>query len=134
MWKNIDGSVRFGSFCVTILSAQDASDEGAFCVFLIMRRLNNGFYQGQAWQRCRASYIASVGGLCERCLERGIINAGRVVHHIKHLTEENCTDPKIAYGFDNLKLLCQSCHEEIHRGIKNYKFDAQGNIIEKNRR
>lgn len=100
----------------------------------IMRRLDNGFYQGQAWQRCRQAYIAHVGGLCERCMSKGIINAGRVVHHKIHLTEENCRDPRIAYGFDNLELLCQACHEEEHKGIKNYKFDAQGNVIEKVRR
>ena len=68
------------------------------------------------------------GGLCERCKRNGIIKAGRVVHHIVPLTEKNYTDPMIAYNFDNLMVVCQSCHEEIHRGTKRYEFDPVGNI------
>lgn len=101
----------------------------AFSLCFTMKRLNNGFYQSHTWRRCREAYIASVGGLCERCKEYGIITAGRVVHHIVPLTEKNYTDEKIAYNFDNLMLVCQSCHEEIHRGQKSYKFDADGNIL-----
>lgn len=40
-------------------------------------------------------------------------------------------DDSLAYGFDNLMLLCQSCHEEIHKGKRQYKFDAMGNVVEK---
>lgn len=94
-----------------------------------MKRLNNGFYQSNTWVRCREAYKKSVGGLCEMCKQSGILSAGRVVHHIIHLTEENCHDPQIAYGFDNLMLLCQSCHESVHRGAKPYKFDSAGNVI-----
>ena len=104
---------------------------GVFCGSLrLMKRLNNGFYQSKTWARCRSAYVASVGGLCEKCKENGLINAGRVVHHIIPLTEKNCSDPKIAYGFDNLMLLCQSCHELVHRGSKPYKFDTNGRLIE----
>lgn len=91
----------------------------------------NGFYQTKAWTRCRQAYFNSVGGLCERCKAKGIINAGRVVHHKTFLTEKNVSDPSIAYGFGNLILLCQSCHEEVHRGVKRYTFDSEGNIISK---
>lgn len=96
-----------------------------------MKRLNNGFYQSHTWRRCRQAYAASVGGLCERCKSLGIITAGRVVHHKIELTEKNYKDEKIAYGFDNLMLLCQSCHEQVHKGKKPYKFDAEGNIVAK---
>lgn len=92
-----------------------------------MARLN-GFYQTGAWTRCRDAYRKSVGGMCEMCMRNGIINAGRVVHHKIPLTEKNMHDPAIAYGFDNLMLVCQSCHEQIHRGVRRYKFDADGNI------
>lgn len=61
----------------------------------------------------------------------GMLNAGRVVHHKIHLTESNYTDPSIAYGFENLMLLCQHCHEEVHKGTKPYKWDADGNLIER---
>lgn len=96
-----------------------------------MKRLNNGFYQSHAWKRCRAAYIASVGGLCERCKAMGIINAGRVVHHKVELTPQNYTDPAIAYGFDNLMLVCQECHEQIHKGVKPYRWTTDGKLIEK---
>lgn len=98
---------------------------------LFMRRLDNGFYQSPAWVRCRKAYIQSKDGLCERCKEKGIITAGRIVHHKIALTLENFTDPKIAYDFGNLMLLCQSCHEEIHRGKKRYTFDDDGNVVER---
>lgn len=53
------------------------------------------------------------------------------MHHIIEMDEKTCHDPALAYGFDNLMLVCQSCHEEIHRGTRPYKFDAMGNVIEK---
>ena len=96
-----------------------------------MRRLNNGFYQSKAWKRCRESYIKSKGGLCEMCLSAGLIKAGRVVHHKTELTEENCGDPNISLNFDNLMLLCHSCHEAIHQGKKCYGFDAEGNLFKR---
>lgn len=94
----------------------------------IMRRLNNGFYQSAEWNRCRKAYIASVGGLCEMCRQRGLLTAGRVVHHKTHLTLQNYTDPEIAYGFQNLMLLCQACHEEIHKGKSRYRFSEDGHV------
>lgn len=96
-----------------------------------MKRLNNGFYQSHAWKRCRAAYIAAAGGVCERCKAMGILNAGRVVHHKVELTPQNYTDPAIAYGFDNLMLVCQECHEQIHKGVKPYRWTTDGKLIEK---
>lgn len=96
-----------------------------------MKRLDNGFYQSKAWARCREAYIKSVGGLCETCKAKGIYRAGKIVHHKIHLTEENYTDPSIAYGFNNLVLVCHQCHEEIHKGKKRFFFDANGKIFEK---
>ena len=92
-----------------------------------MRTLSNGFYQSQEWVKCRRAYIAYAGGLCERCKAKGIIQAGRVVHHKTYLTPENCTNPEIAYGFGNLELLCQACHAEEHiRNKRRYIVDDNG--------
>lgn len=92
-----------------------------------VKRLQNGFYQAKAWERCREAYRKSVGGLCERCKAKGIIQAGRVVHHKIYLTPENCTNPEIAYGFGNLELLCQACHAEEHiRNKRRYIVDDNG--------
>lgn len=73
------------------------------------------FYSSTHWQKCRDGFIAYKRGLCERCLAKGIIKAGRDVHHKIHLTPQNITDPAIALSWDNLELLCKECHEEEHR-------------------
>lgn len=96
-----------------------------------MRRIDNGFYQSKEWKKCREAYYKKAGGLCERCLAVGIVKAGVIVHHKIELTLENYTDPAIALSFDNLMLLCRPCHEQIHRGMKRYTFDANGKIIER---
>ena len=96
-----------------------------------MKKIDGAFYKTNTWQRCRASYIKYRKGLCERCLSLGLMNEGVIVHHKKELTPENFTDPKIAYGYDNLMLLCRSCHEKTHKSPKAYDFDADGNIFER---
>lgn len=86
-------------------------------------------YKRKRWQRCRSAYFALRLGICERCGE-----PGEIVHHVEELTVENCTDPNIAYGFDNLELLCWSCHEKTKTkdGIPiraDIAFDLEGNVI-----
>lgn len=72
------------------------------------------FYVTQAWKKCRNAYISYAGGLCERCLRNGLIVPGKIVHHKIHLTPETIKDPRMAYGFDNLELLCEACHADEH--------------------
>ena len=87
------------------------------------------FYRSDAWKIARAIKIASAGGCCERC---GAI--GTEVHHIIHLTPENITDPSIATNQDNLKLLCNECHNKAHGRFENkreYDFDNEGNLIKR---
>ena len=60
------------------------------------------FYHTAAWLKCREAYIASVGGLCERCAAKGIIRTGDIVHHKEWITEQNINDPEILLSFDNL--------------------------------
>ena len=73
-----------------------------------------GFYNSKEWQACRESYIKSVNGLCEKCLENNRINTGYIVHHIEELTTDNINNPEITLGWDNLMYLCQECHNRIH--------------------
>ena len=88
------------------------------------------FYSSKAWQRCRAGYRRSVGGLCERCRARGLIVPGEIVHHKVHLTPENINNPDIALNWSNLELLCRDCHAEVHKkNKKRYKVDEFGKII-----
>lgn len=89
------------------------------------------FYKSKAWQKCRESYIKSVGGLCEDCMAKGIVKAGDIVHHIEHITINNINNPDITLNWGNLKLVCRDCHAEEHKGNKNrrYKVDDMGNVI-----
>lgn len=96
-----------------------------------MKEIDGSFYRGSAWAKCRASYIKSVGGLCETCKARGLYRAGKIVHHKIPLTNDNITDPAIAYGFNNLVLVCHQCHEDIHKSKKRFYFDANGKIFER---
>ena len=85
------------------------------------------FYRSDTWKIARAIKIANACGVCEEC---GAI--GTEVHHIIHLTPENVTDPSIATNQDNLKLLCNECHNKAHgrfEGRKEYYFDDEGNLI-----
>lgn len=75
------------------------------------------FYKSRRWRECRQAYAKSVGGLCERCLKKGLYVPGRIVHHKEYITDENFTDPNIILNWDNLELLCRSCHELEHKGI-----------------
>lgn len=94
-----------------------------------MKDFAEKLYKGKTWQRCRASYLKSVGGLCEKCLQRGIVSAAVIVHHKKHIDEQTITDPAIAYSFDNLTALCRRCHAEEHSGrVRRYEIDQYGRV------
>lgn len=88
------------------------------------------FYKSAAWQDCRAAYIQSVFGLCERCQR-----PGEEVHHKIYLSPSNINDPMITLSFENLELLCSSCHSIEHNRkhkevVRNgLKFDNFGNLV-----
>lgn len=94
-----------------------------------------GFYKSKAWKECRASYISSVNGLCERCLDNNKIVPGVEVHHKIYLSPDNINDPEITLSFENLELLCSSCHSIEHNTkhkevVRNgLKFDNFGNLV-----
>ena len=46
-----------------------------------MKEYARAFYLSPAWQNCRNTYAQSVGGLCERCLRKGLYVPGEIVHH-----------------------------------------------------
>lgn len=88
------------------------------------------FYKSATWERCKNSYIKSVGGLCERCLADGIVKAGVIVHHINYITPENISDPNITTDYGNLELLCAECHNNEHkRKKKRYSVDNFGHVV-----
>ena len=89
------------------------------------------FYNSKAWQECRAAYMRSRHGLCERCRK-----PGRIVHHSKvYLTPANIGDTHITMGWWNLELVCDECHNDEHHGTvtatrSGFAFDEEGNLIE----
>lgn len=119
---SFSGSASDKSFECGITSAQVG-------VPFIMKEFAKGFYCSAAWLECRRAFISSKRGLCERCLEKGIYNAGVIVHHKIHLTPLNITDPKVALNWDNLQLLCRDCHAAVHAREKRYRFDEYGRCL-----
>lgn len=94
------------------------------------------FYNSKQWLDCRASYISSVHGLCEHCLEAGKITPGYIVDHIIEITPSNIDNPEVTLSHDNLQFLCLACHntktfgtdtEVVASGLM---FDIEGNLVE----
>lgn len=93
------------------------------------------FYVSRKWRKCRKAFANSKGNLCERCLKKGIIEPGSKerpleVHHKIPLTDENITDPKVSLNWENLELLCKTCHDkERERKAKRWKVGADGRVF-----
>ena len=100
-----------------------------------MREFAKRFYKSTAWQKCRASYIVSVHGLCERCTASGLAVPGKIVHHKIYLSERNINDASVTLNHEHLEYLCLDCHNDEHMGSsalqKDLRFDADGNVIKK---
>jgi 5-methylcytosine-specific restriction protein A len=93
------------------------------------REFAKGFYRSKAWHKCRVAYKQSVFGMCERCGR-----PGDEVHHKIWLTPDNVNNPDIALGWDNLELLCASCHSKEHMSKygplgDGYSFDDNGDLV-----
>lgn len=95
-----------------------------------MKDFAKRFYKSKQWQQCRASYIKSVGGLCEKCLAQGRYTPATMVHHRIEITPNNINNPDITLNWNNLQALCRDCHAEIHthRELR-YKVDDLGRIF-----
>lgn len=94
-----------------------------------MKEYAEKFYKSTAWQNCRDAYASSKHYLCEECMKKGIYTPGEIVHHRIHISPSNIDDPSITLSWDNLQLLCRSCHERVHRQRdKRYKVDDKGHV------
>ena len=87
------------------------------------------FYKSRRWRECREAYAGHVGHLCERCLKKGLVVPGEIVHHKIHITPDNINNPLITLDWNNLELLCRECHAKEHDGInRRYRVDELGRI------
>lgn len=95
-----------------------------------MKDYAKAFYFSPAWINTRRAYKKSVGGLCERCLAKGLYIPGDIVHHKIHITPDNINDTDITLNWNNLELVCRDCHADIHRKIeKRYRVDEFGKVF-----
>lgn len=81
---------------------------------------NLGFYQEKKWRARSKEIYFNRNSTCEKC-KRIVGTNEYAVHHIIELTPDNYTNNDIAYGDNNLMLLCRSCHDKIH----GREFDPQ---------
>lgn len=74
------------------------------------------FYHTAAWKRLREQALQRDGGMCQDCLERMKSGIGikprraTMVHHIIPIEER----PDLALSLDNLRSLCDECHNREH--------------------
>ncbi len=77
---------------------------------------SNPFYHTAAWKRARQAALMRDHGMCCDCMDRFRAGYGirprraDMVHHIIPLEER----PDLAYRLDNLRSLCNQCHNERH--------------------
>lgn len=94
-----------------------------------MKDFAESFYKSKDWQRVRTTYFKSVQGLCEPCLEKGIIARAEIIHHKVHINESNINDASITLSFDNLEAVCRECHALRHGAKKKrFKVDEMGRV------
>lgn len=92
-----------------------------------MKQWAAAFYFSKSWVECRAAYMLSQQGVCERCGD-----PAKIVHHKTYITRDNISNPYITLCWDNLEALCQDCHNKEHHKqdrTRRYSFDDNGNVI-----
>lgn len=92
-----------------------------------------------AWKKCRKQYIDNIGGLCERCLARGVVKPGYILHHKIKLEPWNIDDQSVTLNPANLEYVCLDCHnaDELgeHSGTgprhkpRRARFDSAGRLL-----
>ena len=94
------------------------------------REFARAFYSSEAWNKCREGYKHFRGGLCERCLKKGLYRPAVIVHHKVYIAPENINNPEVTLNWANLEAVCRECHEDEHRGGRNrrYKVNEDGTV------
>lgn len=107
------------------------------------------FYTSKKWRNLRDTYAKSQDYICERCFRpcfkkndpeyirlkaEGKDVVFGIVHHIEHINDSNYQDQTLSMNWDNLELLCITCHNQEHMTTtsevrEDVRFDSQGRII-----
>ena len=133
-WAKLTGRLRSFTFLLQFMAGSDTAPTGSDPVRggggLRLKDWAESFYKSPTWNKCRRAYISHVGGLCERCLAKGLYIPGVIVHHKIHLTPDNIADNNITCSYKNLELLCRNCHAEEHSRLKKrYRIDENGRVM-----
>lgn len=95
-----------------------------------MKDFAEDFYNSKAWKNVRDQVWKRDRGLCQWCLNKGIIRQGEEVHHIRALSPKTIKDESISLNPDNLVLLCRECHGSTKRNRQErYTVDELGRVI-----
>ena len=78
-----------------------------------MRLLRRKAYNNPAWRKLRNTYLVN-HPLCERCLEKGKVEAATDIHHKRTPFKGNEINYALLLDENNLMALCKTCHGEIH--------------------
>lgn len=73
------------------------------------------FYTSAVWHKCRELALKRDNYLCQDCLENKQIKRAEMVHHIVEITD----DFTKALVLENLRSLCNSCHNKHHDRVNN---------------
>ena len=77
---------------------------------------------GKRWRIVKEMVWQRTNGLCERCLQEGIVTQGVDCHHIKPVesgrTEQEME--RLCYDVNNIRLLCIPCHIKTHQEIRSH--------------
>lgn len=68
------------------------------------------FYESTAWKKCRKLALIRDKYLCQDCLGNKRITKATMVHHVIELKDDRSKGLEL----DNLRSLCNSCHEKHH--------------------
>lgn len=76
-------------------------------------------YQHPRWRKLRDSYLMT-HPVCELCELRGKTTPAAEVHHIKPFMDapEGIERYALAFDVDNLMSVCEQCHHEIHKAMR----------------
>lgn len=78
------------------------------------------FYRSAEWKRLREEVRKANKMRCAVC--RKLILGKSIVDHIQEITPENIDDPNITLNINNLRLMCQPCHNKrTFKGVSKSK-------------
>lgn len=87
------------------------------------------FYHSSAWAKCRELALKRDNYLCQDCLSNKRIRKADMVHHVVEVRD----DFTQALVLENLRSLCNSCHNRHHeRGKKTKRVDYKIPVLEVN--